>query len=112
MTVGEIMNIGENIGKEYVDEIAHKMVMAMIMKRKEQIQRRLHDESYKDSHKKMKMMRATLTTLFETRQPEAVYNALFNETRNDLIAHFRKLADKTNTNLINAEYFDFTGRLR
>ena len=112
MTVGEIMKTGEDIGKEYVDEIAHKMVLTMIEKRKEQIQRRLLDESYKDSHKRMKITLATLTTLMETRQPEAAYNALFNETRNNLIANFRRAAEITNTNLTNAEYFHFTGRLR
>lgn len=112
MTVGEIMKIGEEIGKEYVDEIAHKMVKSMIHARKCQLERKLRDNQYKDRHKQMKSTLDILMTLENKGQSEAAYNALFNETRNNLIVSFRKSAEDVSLNLSNAEYFGFTGRLR
>ena len=108
MTVGEVMMIGENAGKKYVDEIAEQIVKDMIAARISVYKRHLHDTSYKDSHKKIRKN----ISILEKAETREFYKVLVNETRNRLINHFRQVAENMHTNLINAEYFGYTGRLR
>lgn len=108
MTVGEIMMIGENVGKKHVDEIAEQIVKDMIAARMAVYKRRLHEADYKSFHKGIREK----ISILEKAESMDFYKVLVNETRNRMINYFRQVADNTNIDLSNAEYFGFTGRLR
>ena len=108
MTVGEVMMVGEYVGKKYVDEITEQIVKNMIAEKISNYRKRLHGASYKNYQKSIREK----ISILEKAESMDFYKVLVNETRNRLINQFRKVADNMHTDLNNAEYFGFTGRLR
>lgn len=108
MTVGEIMMVGENIGKKYVDEISSQMVKEMIAGRLGELKEKLEDTRYSSSHKQIREK----ISILEKAEGTEFHQALVNENRNRLMNHFRNAAENMNTDLNNAEYFGYSGRLR
>ena len=108
MTIGEVMMIGVKVGEKYVDEMAEQMVKNLIDARLSVCKRRLHDARYKDSHKKIR----DKVSILEKAETMDFYKVLVDKTRNGLIDHFKQTANNVDLDLINAEYFGFTGRLK
>jgi len=108
MTVGEIMMIGENIGKKYADEIASQIVKEMIAGHVAELKKKIEDDRYSRSHKQIREK----ITILEKAEGTEFYQALVKETRNRLMNHFRNEAENMKTDLNNAEYFGYSGRLR
>ena len=108
MTIGEVMMIGVKAGQKYVDEIAEQMVKNLIDARISVCKKRLHDASYKNSHKNLR----NKISILEKAENMDFYKVLVDKTRNRLIVQFKQTANDVNLELINAEYFGFTGRLK
>lgn len=108
MTLAEIKKIGSNLCKKDAERIASEMLVALINKRKEELQKRIDTENI--GKKKLSQLKNTLEALNAPTDKEYFRNIVLRSARK-IQCFYGELSDSILVDLINAEYFGFTGRI-
>lgn len=108
MTNGEVRQIGRDIGQSHIDVAAYKMVTAFINNRIHEIKVHLYTHDTAAENKKYQPVLVKL----EKAEESEYFQVLLERTKKKLVESYESVAEHINIDLINTEYFGFTGRIK
>lgn len=108
MTSAEIKKIGSNLCKKDAERIVSEMLVALINKRKEELQKRIDTENI--DKKELSQLKNALEALNAPTDKEYFRNIVLRSVQK-IQRFYGELSDSISVDLINAEYFGFTGRI-